>query len=195
MQQILGGNFKGRRLQVPKGTTTRPTLAIMRKALFDILQEHIQEAAVLDLFAGSGAIGLEALSRGAKSATFVESDRGAIQCLKGNIALCKADALSTLLTYDVFLALKKLSNARQTFDLIYADPPYGPSIQFQFLDKLLLFIDTYPLLNPGGRLFLEEATPETISRTLPHLKSLTLINTRQFSRSLLHQFSKTPSPL
>lgn len=190
MQQILGGEFKGRRLQVPQGKTTRPTLAIMRKALFDILQQDVQEAAVLDLFAGSGSIGLEALSRGAKAATFVESDRGAIQCLKGNITLCKADDDSTVLTYDVFLALKKLSHAKKSFDLIYADPPYGPAIQFQFLDKLLRFIDTHALLNPGGRLFLEEASPETISRTLPHLQSLTLINTRQFSRSLLHQFQQ-----
>ena len=85
--RIIGGKFKGRLIKTPKGEKTRPTSAILRKAVFDICQNQITDARFLDLFAGSGAMGLEALSRGASHATFVERDKHSVSCLKENLAL------------------------------------------------------------------------------------------------------------
>jgi 16S rRNA (guanine(966)-N(2))-methyltransferase RsmD len=181
--KILGGVFKGRLLSTPKSDTTRPTLAVMRQAVFNILQDSIEGAHVLDLYAGSGAMGLEALSRGASHVTFVETNPEACRCIKSNIETLNVAPQCKLLRYDVFLALKKL---RPTFDLIYADPPYANDT---LLSKLLLLLDTHPLLHPSGTLFLEEADPSSLQ--IPPLTSLAYLNHRRFSRSLLHQFLQT----
>lgn len=187
--QILAGELKGRRLHVPKTGTTRPTLAIVRKAVFDILQQEVVEATFLDLFAGAGGIGFEALSRGALHVTFVESERSAIRCLQENAALVKKQKECTIMGYDVFLALKKLNSQNKEFDLIYADPPYAPSTQFQFLTKLLSFLDQHPLLKTGGRLFFEEGAPGTFSPDKAEkMTRLSYIDSRRFGSSLLHQF-------
>ena len=89
--RILGGTFRNRLLKSPKGEQTRPTLAVMRKSVFDILQTQIEGAAFLDLYAGSGAMGLEALSRGASHATFVDANRFALSCIEDNICLLKVE--------------------------------------------------------------------------------------------------------
>ena len=188
--QILGGEFKGRKLRVSKTGSTRPTLAIVRKAIFDILQEEVIDSQFLDLFAGAGGIGFEALSRGAQHVTFVESDKAAIRCLQENAALLKQEARCTIIGYDVFLALKKLSSQGKQFDLIYADPPYAPSTQFQFLSKLLSFLDEHRLLKPHGKLFFEEGSPGTFSQEKAlNMNTLQHRNSRKFGSSLLHLFA------
>jgi len=191
--QILGGEFKGRKLHVSKTGATRPTLAIVRKAVFDILQEEVVGAQFLDLFAGAGGIGFEALSRGASHVTFVESDRSAIRCLQTNAALVHKNQECTIMGYDVFLALKKLSTQNKQFDLIYADPPYAPASQFQFLKKLLAVLDEHPLLKPGGKLFFEEGAPGTFSPNKEQ-KTLQFLNSRRFGSSVLHQFMAVHPP-
>ena len=85
--RIIAGEFRNRLLKSPKSLQTRPTLAILRKAVFDILQPYIHQAHFLDLFAGSGLMGIEALSRGASHTTFVDNDRNAIRCIRENISL------------------------------------------------------------------------------------------------------------
>ncbi|MEN9343970.1 MAG: hypothetical protein RLZZ453_757 [Chlamydiota bacterium] len=186
--QILAGAFKGRKLLSPKTGRTRPTLAIMRKALFDVVQDRIEGATILDLFAGSGGIGFEALSRGASHVTFVEIDRDALRCLHENMALLKVEKQCTILGYDVFLALRKLVATGKVFDLIYADPPYAHT---RVLKELLHFCDTHPLLEPKGTFFIEEGAPSHLE--MQGLNSFQLVNTRKFSDSLLHQFRKLPS--
>lgn len=106
--KILGGTFRSRNLLAPKGDTTRPSLAILRKSLFDSLQGSLAEARVLDLCAGSGAIGFEALSRGAAHATFVERERSALDCIRKNIDILSVLAQCSIMACDVFEALKKL---------------------------------------------------------------------------------------
>ncbi len=125
--KILGGKFKSRTLISPKTDATRPTLAVRRQAVFNILQNEIEEADFLDLYAGSGSMGLEALSRGAKTATFIETDRKAISCIKENMKLLEVESVCTLISYDVILALKKWIKSGVSFDIIYADPPYAPA--------------------------------------------------------------------
>jgi 16S rRNA (guanine966-N2)-methyltransferase len=116
--RVIAGAYGGRTLKAPKGDATRPTSDRVREALFSILGDRVQDARVLDLFAGSGALGLEALSRGAQSVTFVDDDRAAIAAIKANLAALKARA--EVRQSD---ALRFLSGALQ-YDLIFLDPPY-----------------------------------------------------------------------
>lgn len=186
--RIIGGSFRNRPLKSPKAEQTRPTLAVMRKAVFDILQNRIEGARFLDLYAGTGAMGLEALSRGASHATFVETNRLALHCIEENFRNLKVESQSTLMGYDCFLALKKLVKENQHFDIAYADPPYAAVSRLNLLQEILTFFDHHPLLNKEGTLFLEEAAPPTLKpETLP-LIHLQHIDTRIFSRSALHQF-------
>ncbi len=176
--QVLAGKLRGRPLQSPKGEQTRPTTALVRKSVFDTLRPYLEDAHVLDLFAGSGAIGIEALSNGAAHATFVENHPLALKALRHNLHSLGLEDSSTILALDAHAALKKLKN---TFDVIYSDPPYD---QASFHTTLLSFLDTHPLLRPGGFLFLEEGQPASYA-SLAHL---TFIRTRSFGNAHLHLF-------
>ncbi|MBS0604725.1 MAG: 16S rRNA (guanine(966)-N(2))-methyltransferase RsmD [Verrucomicrobia bacterium] len=189
--RIIGGAFRNRILKTPKGAQTRPTLAVMRKAVFDILQMEIEGAHFLDLYAGSGAMGLEALSRGASQATFVEANRHAFSCIEENTRLLEVQDRCALFSYDTMIALKKLAKEGRKFDIVYVDPPYAPGAKLRLLQEILLFFDTHPLLNPGGRLFLEEASPPALKTEELGLATLRHADSRTFSRSVLHQFQMT----
>jgi 16S rRNA (guanine966-N2)-methyltransferase len=116
--RVVAGSFKGRRLATPKGTRTRPTADRVREALFSMLGD-VSGARVLDLYAGSGALGIEALSRGADGAVFVERDPRAVAAIERNLAAVGVDA--TVARQDV---LRFLARAEGTFDLVFCDPPY-----------------------------------------------------------------------
>jgi len=184
--RIIGGSFRNRPLKAPKGQGTRPTLAIMRKAVFDILQTQVEGSHFLDLFAGTGAMSFEALSRGAEHATFIERDRQALHCIQENMRTLKVEAKCTLLGYDVFSALKKLAKDKRHFDIVYVDPPYAGASEL--LKDLLLFFDRHDLLNKGSVLFIEEAVPPVLKSEDLSLIRLRYIDSRSFSRSTLHQF-------
>lgn len=188
--RIIGGNYRNRLLKTPKGEQTRPTLAVMRKAVFDILQSDVEGAHFLDLYAGSGAMGLEALSRGAKHATFVETDKQAFRCIEENTRLLEVQDQCTLMSYDTLLALKKLAKADKHFDIVYVDPPYAPAAKLRLLQEILHFFDAHPLLNPGATIFLEEGDPASLKPELLSLQHIAFVNTRTFSKSTLHQFRK-----
>jgi 16S rRNA (guanine(966)-N(2))-methyltransferase RsmD len=131
--RIFGGQFKGRVLKSPKSETTRPTQGIVREAVFNICQELTQGARFLDLFAGSGAMGLEALSRGASHATFVERDKHSVSCLKENLTLLNLTDRAQVFPIDAHAALNKIT---QSFDIIYIDPPYDTPV-LPFIDAIL----------------------------------------------------------
>ena len=131
--RIIAGQWRGRPIVAPKGEATRPTADRMREALFSMLASRLgsfEELAVADLFAGSGALGLEALSRGAASCVFVEQDRAAVDALKANIAKlgAKADVRAQ--------SVLALPPATKPYDLILMDPPYGTGAGAVALDKL-----------------------------------------------------------
>ena len=132
--RIISGKWGGRTLYSPPGATTRPTADRTREALFSMLASRIgsfEELAVADLFAGSGALGLEALSRGAASCLFVEHDRAAIDALKANIAKLGATGAEVRAT-----SALALGPAPKPLDLILMDPPYGTGAGAVALDKL-----------------------------------------------------------
>jgi 16S rRNA (guanine966-N2)-methyltransferase len=120
--RIVGGNFGGRRLIVPKDSRVRPTADRVREAWMSILADELAGARVLDLFAGSGALGLEALSRGAASATFVELNAPSLQALRQNIAALAVDDVVTVHRGDALRYVERLTGGE--FDLALADPPY-----------------------------------------------------------------------
>ena len=128
--RIIAGKYRGRVLSAPAGLGTRPTNARARQAVFDILMHapwagagFMQSARVLDVFAGTGAYGIEALSRGAVSACFIENDREALTALRANIAACKAEQVTRIIKAD---ALHPPSGTPH--DLIFLDPPYAENL-------------------------------------------------------------------
>jgi 16S rRNA (guanine966-N2)-methyltransferase len=120
--RLTGGLDRGRRLFVPRGSRTRPTAAKVREAIFNILGPP--PGPVLDLYAGSGALGLEALSRGAPAAVFVERDGAALGALRRNLRESGAESRGTIIGADVRSALRKLSSGKQQFSWVFLDPPY-----------------------------------------------------------------------
>jgi len=131
--RVIAGQWRGRPLVAPKGEATRPTADRTREALFSMLASRLgsfEELAVADLFAGSGALGIEALSRGAASCLFVEQDRAALDALKGNLAKlgARGDVRAT--------SVMALGPAAAPLDLIMMDPPYGTGAGSVALDKL-----------------------------------------------------------
>lgn len=120
--RIIAGKFRSRVIEAPRGTDTRPTLDQVRESVFSILMNDIVDASFLDLYAGSGANGLEALSRGAKTAVFVDKDRQAQRVIQKNIESLDVMDQATLLRVSAKQALDIL--AGQSFDLVYLDPPY-----------------------------------------------------------------------
>ena len=137
--RIIAGKWRGRAVKAPAGQATRPTSDRAREALFSMLASRLgsfEDLRVCDLFAGTGALGLEALSRGAAHCTFVESDRAAIETLKANIAVLNA-------------------SASIPFDLIFADPPYQSGLGQRALASVTLA--------PGGWASLETAKDETVA--------------------------------
>ncbi len=123
--RIIAGSAKGSQIFAPKGHDTRPTQDRVRESLFNILQGEVQGATVLDLFAGSGALALEAISRGASQAVAVEHDRGAMVCILRNIAKLGFVEQVQALGCDWLQATKKLQAMGMRFDLVFLDPPYA----------------------------------------------------------------------
>lgn len=132
--RIIAGEFKGRRLSVPEGRGVRPTAERVREALFSILGERVVGARVLDACSGTGALGLEALSRGAREVVFVESDRGAALRLRENIEILGASARCAVHEADVAAWLRDTRRV-SPFDLILADPPYAAETERRLLAR------------------------------------------------------------
>jgi 16S rRNA (guanine(966)-N(2))-methyltransferase RsmD len=146
--RIEAGALKGRNLAVPRGA--RPTEGRVRGALFSIWSDRIERSRFLDLFAGSGAVGLEALSRGALAAVFVESDRDAADLLARNLRLASAGA-ARLLRGELPAALARLRAEEEPFDLLFADPPYAWTVTDELLGELA------PLARSDAELIVEHA--------------------------------------
>jgi 16S rRNA (guanine966-N2)-methyltransferase len=144
--RIIGGSARGRTLRSVPGDKTRPTSDRVRQSLFDLLGQRMDGLAVLDLYAGTGALALEALSRGAASAVLIESDARACGVIHGNLADLGFEA--TVVREELPQALDRLT---RTFDLVFCDPPYALRASQAILDKLA----EKALLNPGARVVLE----------------------------------------
>lgn len=157
--RIISGSARGRVLKSPKGMLTRPTLDRTRESLFNILESSggLRGAAVLDIFAGTGALGLEALSRGAASAVFI--DHYTQQLIRQNAALCGFADCVEVLRLNSAKALARLQGRK--FDYIFADPPYNKNL----VNDTIALIGEYDLLAPGGLILMEYSWNEGITES------------------------------
>ncbi|MCP4481674.1 MAG: 16S rRNA (guanine(966)-N(2))-methyltransferase RsmD [bacterium] len=132
--RVIGGECKGFMLKGPPGEGTRPILARVRKSMFDILTPYLKDSVFLDLFCGTGAVGIEALSRGAQSLVSVELDKRVCDCIRWNLNYCKMIDESEVICTDVFEFLRAFD--RQKFDIVFAGPPYPAYFCEGILDAL-----------------------------------------------------------
>jgi 16S rRNA (guanine966-N2)-methyltransferase len=162
--RVIAGRLGGRRLSAPRGTTTRPTSDRVREAMFALLGS-IEGAVVLDLFAGTGALGIEALSRGAARAVFVERDARALRALRANLAsLGLEPAEAEVREAEARAALRTARRRAETYDLVFIDPPYR---RLSALERALVEL-LPPLLAPSARVVFESdarAQPQLAGQT------------------------------
>ena len=160
--RVIAGRAGGLRLMVPK-TAVRPTMDRIKAAIFSSLGEMVIDARVLDLFAGSGGLGIEALSRGAKSVLFIDEDRQSVAAIEENLSKARFEGL--VRQQDVFDFLKR-AKATEKFRLIFADPPYEPTRSGQRFTERLLANENLPqLLEAGGLFVLEKRADESVLDT------------------------------
>lgn len=135
--RIISGQNRGHRIQTLKGAQLRPTSDQMRETLFDVLGPGVLGSTFLDAYAGSGAVGLEALSRGAKEVVFVESHRAASDLIRRNLAALKVEDGFYLMNTKVLTAIERLDEEGSSFDFIFLDPPYGDAREYHHVLRQL----------------------------------------------------------
>lgn len=181
--RIIGGTAKGRRLQTPPKSTgkrtgrpvIRPTADRAREALFSIVGSEVEDAWVLDLFAGTGALGLEALSRGARSVVFVDRNSQSIKLIQKNIELCGFSDKSSVMKRDLAKSLSFLEKllGDRDFSLIFVDPPYRKGLSLSMIKEL----SSGALLASSGLVIIEDEADVELPRTMG---LLTLVDKRQY---------------
>jgi len=149
--RVIAGDLKGRRISAVEGVNTRPTTDKIKESMFNIMGQFFAGGRVLDLFAGSGNLGIEALSRGMDYAVFIDVDLSAIKIINENISNLKLQDKTEVYRNDAFKALKVLAKKGLKFDMIFLDPPYGKFDITELLDKIV----KSNLLNEDGLIICE----------------------------------------
>ena len=157
--RVIAGKAKGRKLVTRESDATRPTADRMKEALFSSIQFSIAGSRFLDIFAGSGAIGIEALSRGAAYAAFIESEEEALSCIRQNLKALDFQNQAELIGRDVYSALRELSARGETFDIVFLAPPYRQGHETRCLDA----IRDFSLLAETGFAVVESASETEIA--------------------------------
>ena len=165
--KITSGKYKYRKIEVPRGS--RPTTEKVREAVFSMIQPWLPDAAVLDLFAGSGAMGLEALSRGAERCWFCESNRASQKILASNISGCGAGSEAVIIGRDYRAAIAELAGSTETvkLDVVIMDPPYG---EISYYETAMMLLQEYGLLDEGSIVVAEHLYDNKLSDTYGELK-------------------------
>ncbi len=151
--RVIAGSARGMKLKEPRGNDIRPTADKVKEALFSIIGNRVAGATFLDLFAGSGAIGIEALSRGADKAIFVDISRLSIMLIKENLARTGFSEKASVLKLDALQAIKTVADKKTMADLIYLDPPYAKKQQTTIIDKII----THAIIAKNGLIIVEHA--------------------------------------
>ena len=157
--RVITGSARGRKLKSPSDDTIRPTTDSVKEAVFNIIRFDIEGRRALDLFAGTGQLGIEALSRGAVSAVFVDKDRASLKLIRENIALCGFQNSAAVIAADSVAFL----NNCEKFDLIFIDPPYDSDLY----GKVLETINKVDILNEGGIIIVEARKEKDLPALLP----------------------------
>jgi 16S rRNA (guanine966-N2)-methyltransferase len=185
--RVIGGNARGRRLKAPKGQALRPTSGRVKEALFNILPHDLNGMKVLELFAGTGNLSIEALSRGAAEAVLVDSSSRSAKAIRENLRKLELADQAQVWVMRASRALRVLARSGQNFDVIFLDPPYERSL----LDPALKLIAEGALLRPTGVIIAEHSARERVE---PNYGMLTLTDQRRYGGTLLsfYRIRKTP---
>ncbi len=187
MLRLTGGEFRGRAIETPKGEHTRPTQSKLRQALFNSLQTRIAGATVLDLFAGSGALGFEALSRGADQVTFVESVKPVAKLIQKNAQTLGVQDKAAILTRDVEELLGVGGFSGGPFDIVLADPPYIEGWELKLLERF----PWESCLSVGGVFSLEWGIQKSVPASLPdELPFLVKVREKNYGDSVLTTYQR-----
>ena len=179
--RVISGSARGRKLKSPKSSETRPIMDRVKTALFDILAPEIIGMRVLDLFAGVGSVGIEALSRGATSATFVERSPEAFRLVRENLALTNLSGQAEVIRGDAFAYLQQAAAAGRRFDLVYVAPPQYEGLARQALTQL----DAAPLTELDGLVIVQIHPRERGELDNLPLKRLRRYDERRYGSTLL----------
>lgn len=181
--KVIGGAARGRKLKVPKGMAVRPTAARVKESLFNILPHDFSGLRLLDLFAGSGNVSIEALSRGAREAVLVDESARSAAVIRENLAQLGLSVRAQVWVLPAARALRKLAAAGEKFDLIFLDPPYERGLVRTTLEA----IDKADLLDARGKVVVEHSTREAVARDYG---ALLLNDQRRYGDTLLSFFVK-----
>ena len=179
--KIIAGMYKGFCLNTFSGKDIRPTPSKVREAIFDMLGPSIVESDFLDIFAGTGAIGIEAFSRGAKQVTFVEINQRSIRLIKQNLLKIYHEDFSDIIKNDFHKALKRLSEQKRRYDIIFLDPPYNKDYPV----KTLTGIDQSRIFKKKSIIILQHHVNEKVQG---NFKKLKLIKEKKYGKSAITVF-------
>jgi 16S rRNA (guanine966-N2)-methyltransferase len=170
--RVIAGRYKSRKLRALRGMEMRPTSDRLRETLFNVLGKLVEDALFVDLFAGSGAVGIEALSRGARHAIFVESHAPAAALVRDNLKSLDIAGGAEVLMMDAARGLEKLAARRMVADLIFLDPPYEDAASY---DNVLAFLDASRLVAPAGLVIAEHSRRMVLEGRLSRLECVRLL--------------------
>lgn len=176
--RIITGRARGLQLTTPKNMDVRPTADRVKESLFNIIGSRITGASVLDLFAGTGNLGLESWSRGAADITFIDESRESLRLVESNIAKCRAQADCTVIKGNAVNIIEKLYRQGRRFDFAFCDPPYNKG----WLDRIVTALQEAPLLREGGYLIVERACHEIITLLPPDYE---LVRSEKYGETMI----------
>lgn len=163
--RVIAGSLKGRRLKPPRGIETRPTTDRVKESIFSMIHTSITDSIIIDLFSGTGNLGIEALSRGAEKVFFVDKNKNSIKLIKENIESMGLKEKSEVLFCDALRAIKRLASLPNKFDIIFMDPPYSKG----FIIPCMEAIDAERILNEDGFILIEHDLKDTLPNKVGRL--------------------------
>lgn len=170
--RVISGSARGLKLKAPEGLNTRPTTDRIKESLFNIIAADLYQCRFLDLFSGSGAIGIEALSRGAKKAVLVDSDVKSAAVIKHNLKAARVEDRAEVFNCDIIKALSCLKDRGEKFDIIFMDPPYNRD----FINKTLEYIAEANILDDEGYIIAEQSKEDSE----PKIRGLSVFRTKDY---------------
>lgn len=181
--RVIAGSAKGKRLKAPSGKETRPITDMIKEALFNVIGPNIQDARFLDLFAGSGSVGIEALSRGAAALIFVDNNPAAVRIIYENLDNCGFEDHYEVYCNDVLRALTVLHKNQVKFDYIYVDPPF--TVEGIFTD-VMKKLDQVDIIKPNGTVIIRTRRHKPLPEKFSRLKRYRL---NYYGESAMHYYS------
>jgi len=176
--RVISGELKGKKLNTLPGIDIRPTSDRIRETIFDILYNRASEANVLDLFAGTGAFGIEALSRGAKFCLFIDNKKSSLALIEKNICLCSIENKAKIIKWDIKKNLNCLKLIEETFDIVFMDPPYNKNL----VNISMMNLCHAGKMSPDALIIIEHSIHEQIDLNQPQLF---LADQRRYGKTLI----------